>query len=253
MSLTQGGGQLPPASVVPAFQGDVTQMTNFANSLGGQTVNPGAFNPSQGMMSAANLGNNYFGAGNPGSLGIGQLSKILSGGNLNSSSNPYLQSTIGSMQSGFQQALGSGQDMLNAQFNRSGQSPDSGANANASTQLARGGLQDFSNSLGNLLFGQYNQGENQITSALGDLGGPLSAASGAGQLGQAPGQSIYQGQLAQNELSSLPFQMMLQLMQATPISQPAYQPYSPSGLGSWLNLLGSFASSGAEAYAGRNG
>lgn len=251
MSLTQGGGQLPAPSILPAFQGDVSQMRNFANSLGGQTVAPGAFNPSAGTMNAATMGNNYFGAGGAGNLGIGQLSRIFSGANLDPNSNPYLQDTINTMQQAFGKTLGSGTDMLNAQFAGSGQyGADSGARNNALTQFGRGAMSDFSNALGGELFGQYNQGQNQITSALGMMNQPLSGGSMASMLGQGPGQLQYQGQLAQNSLSSLPFEMMLQLMQAAPVSSPSFAPSQPSDLAGWLNMAMHGLDAGANAYSG---
>jgi hypothetical protein len=251
MSLTQGGGQLPSPSIVPAFQGDVTQLQSFANSMGGQQVAPGAFTPQPGTTGAAGVGNNYFGAGGTGSYGIGALNQILSGGNLNPASNPAMQGTIQEMQQAFGQTLGQGTDSLNAQFAGSGQyGGDSGARDNSLAQFGRGAMSDFSNAMTNFIGNNYTQGQNQITSALGEMNNPLTGAGTAGELSQAPGQLEYAGQQAQNNLSSLPFQMMLQLMQATPISQPSYAPSSPNSTSGWLNFLGSLAGAGATAYAG---
>jgi hypothetical protein len=252
MSLTQGGQSLGYPSVLPAFQNDVNYMRDFAMSMGGQTLPQGSFSPSQGMTNAATLGNNYFGGGGVGNLGMEQFANILSGNNLNPSTNPYLQGTIGSLTSGFQQGLGSAQDRLNAQFGASGQAPNSGANANASTMLARGGLSDFNNALSSTLFGNYQQGQNQITQTLGMMDQPLTTANFASGLGQAPGQLAYQGQLAQNQLSQMPFDLLAQMMQVAPVGNESFAPSEPSGLGSWLNLFASALNSGANIYSHRN-
>ena len=216
MSLTQGGQQLPSPSVIPAFQGDVSQMTDLANSLGGESVGSD-FAPSAGMTSAAGVGNNYFGAGGTGTTGMNQLSNILSGANLNPASNPYLQQNIGAMQQAFGQTLGQGEDSLNAQFAGSGQyGGDSGARDNAMTRFGTQSMQNFGNTLADFLGGNYEQGQGQITSALGDLGAPLSAAGTASGLGQAPGQTAYSGTLAQNNLTEVPFNLLQEVMQSAP-------------------------------------
>lgn len=224
--MSSGGANGPTyPGVLPAFGQDVNNMRNFAYSLGGMQAPQGAFASSPGMMNAANVGNNYFGAGNPGAQGIGQLSQILSGANLSPSSNPYLQDTIKTMQQAFGQTLGQGEDSLNAQFQMAGQTgADSGARNNAMSQFGRGAMSDFSNALGGQLFGQYNQGQNQITQALGLMDQPLGAAGMASSLGQAPGQEAVAGQQYGLNLQSLPFQYMMQLMQNAPISNPQYGP-----------------------------
>lgn len=256
MSLSQGGDQLPAPSVIPQFQGTVDQMTQMANSLGGQTLAPGSFTPSAGTNAGATLGNNYFGAGGAGSLGIGQLSNILSGKNLDPNSNPYLQQNISAMTGDFNKALGGATDNLNAQFAGAGQTgANSGARNNALTQMTQGSLKDFGNSLTNFLGGNYEQGQNQITSALGMLNQPLSAAGTAGELGQAPGQLGYQGQLAQNNLTEVPFNLLDTIMKDAPIANSAFAPSSPSDLAGYLNLasgkgVGGQSSGGGQAMSG---
>jgi hypothetical protein len=251
MSLTQGGGQLPAPGILPAFQNDVNYMTNFANSLQGLQAPTGAFTPTAGQTGAANVGNNYFGAGGAGQLGISQLSNILSGNNLNPASNPYLQSNIGAMQQAFGKTLGSATDQLNAQFAGSGQyGGDSGARNNALTQLGTNSLQNFGNSLTSFLGSNYQQGQNQITSALGDLNQPLSAASNAFSLAGQPGQEQVAGQQYGLNLSELPFNLLQQVMQSAPVYQPSYAPSQPSDLAGWLNFALQGAGAGAQAYSG---
>lgn len=255
MSLSQGGGQLPSPSVIPEFQGDVGQMTSLANSLGGQTVAPGAFTPSAGTNAGATVGNNYFGAGGAGNLGIAQLSNILSGNNLNPASNPYLQDNISTMQQAFTKTLGGAEDSINAQFAGSGQTGNSGAKNNAMSMMGTNAMQDFSNSLTGFLGNNYEQGQGQITSALGLIGQPLAAAGAAGGLSQEPGQLQYQGQNAQNALTEVPFNLLDTIMKDAPIANAAYAPSSPSDAAGYLNLAegkgsGGQSNGGGQAMAG---
>jgi len=253
-NLTQGGQELAQPSVLPAFQGDVNYMTDFANSMKGQTLAPGAFVSSPGMTTAANFGNNYFAPGGTGTMGTSQLGKILSGSNLDPASNPYLEKTIGSMQDAFQSTLGKGTDQLNAQFAGSGQyGGNSGARNNALTQFVRSSMGDFSNSLNNFLGGNYQQGQNQITQALGLMDQPLSGAGMSSALAQAPGQTAYAGQQAQNALSEIPFNLIEKIMQSAPVAGPSFAPSSPSEFGSWMNLANSYLTTGKGRGTGAGG
>jgi hypothetical protein len=101
----------------------------------------------------------------------------------------------------------------------------------------------------NYMGNNYAMERGNQQGALGMMNQPLSGAGMASAFGQAPGQSLYQGQLAQDQLSSLPFMLLAQIMQSAPVAGPSYAPSQPTDLGGWLNLLSSFGSSAAKGYA----
>lgn len=255
--MSMGGSQNnTPAypGVIPAFQGDVNQMRQFANSMGGQTAPAGAFSPSPAMMGAANMGNNYFAPGGTGASGMGYLNNVLQGNYLNPSSNPYLQGNINTMQQAFGQTMGSGIDQLNAQFTKMGSgSGESGARNDAMAQFGRGSMQDFSNSLTSFLGQNYQNERGLQNNALGMMNQPMQGAEMASAFGQAPGQMAVEGQQYQNQLAEMPFQMMLQLMQGAPVGYPQYQPYQPGFSDYLMQGLGSAVGNLPRAFAGGGG
>jgi len=253
MSLTQGGQQLPSASVLPGFEGDISSLRQMGYGLGGQTTPQGALSVSPAMQGAANVGNNYFGPGGLGTSGMGYLNNVLQGNYLTPASNPYLQGTIQSMQQAFGKTLGTAEDSLNSQFIGAGQTGDSGARINAMTQLGTNALQNFGNSLTGFLGQNFMNEQGLQNQALGMMNQPLQGAGMASAFGQAPGMQAVQGQQYQNELAQLPIQAILQMLQSAPVSNPQYAPSQPSEFGSWMNFISGLAQPAATAYAGRNG
>lgn len=217
------------------------QMRPFVNDTYGRINNlniPNVAGSPAGQAAAA-LGAGQFGVGGSVQNTQDYFNKLMSGSFLDPASNPHLQSVMDANLMQFQKALGGALDQNNSMFQKAGHSSSSGTAQGSAARLSADALGQFANAQGSQLFGNYQNGTQQMLAALG-MGNPvansINAAFGAAN---APA-------MQQLTLDQIPIQQLLALLGATPLAMPKYgQSEFAQNFGMAMQGL----SAGSSAYA----
>lgn len=213
--------QKSQASIPPGMMPYIGQAQGAIDKVAGSTPNYSNFLNSPSGQMAQQLGQQTLAPGGYGQNAMNFQNNIMSGQFLNPNSNPFLQGVMDQSQTQFNRTLGSGMDQLSSYMNLHGQSPTgSGAFGNAAAQFATNAAQNQGQQVNQQLFGNYQQGLQQMLQTL-FAGNPGSnAVMGGMGLADLPNTMAVQ----QMQANMIPAQLYNQFLGSIPLAQTHYGP-----------------------------